>query len=129
MKTINALTLAAVVMMGLSGCISTGTLSKGELRQQPVAKPIIVNRPLVDLANHWDEHGTRYFIDLSPAAAMTVNRADGVAEILYGRAMGPFWGMIELHRVAEDRTEIRSYAVKGSEKQILRWREQLISSP
>lgn len=112
-----------------SGCVSTGTFSKVELRRTPAAPPVVVERNFVDLAEYWDEHGERYFIDLAPAAMLTVHRADGLAEIVYGKPAGPFWGMIELHRLDDRRTEVRTFAAKGSEKPVLRWREQLISNP
>lgn len=112
-----------------SGCVSTGTFSKVELRRMPAAPVVVVEKNFVALAEYWDEHAERYFIDLTPAGLLTLNRSDGLAEIVYGKPSGPFFGMIELHRLDDSRTEVRVYAAKGSEKPVLRWREQLISSP
>ncbi len=124
--------IGSVVMMGAllaGGCISVGTFSKVELRRMPVAPVVIVEKNFVALAEYWDEHAERYFIDLTPAGLLTLNRSDGLAEIIYGKPSGPFFGMIELHRLDDNRTEVRAYATKGSEKPVLRWRDQLTSFP
>lgn len=92
--------------------------TKKELREKAFVESIKDTNYLI-LADYWDENSKKMTIDFKSAAYMKVNEPSGIIEITIGN--GPYYGLIELHKIGEKKTRIRAYGWGGLESHIEDW--------
>ena len=117
-------TLAILIIMISTGCITVPTFTKAEMLSKPSTQFVIAAN-YISLARHWDDYGNKF---LGPNGCfLTMLDEEQRAEITIGN--GPYYGMIELKRIDDHSTLVTSYAWDYMEKFIREWEELLRNYP
>ena len=117
-------TLAILIIMISTGCITVPTFTKAEMLSKPSTQFVIAAN-YISLARHWDDYGNKF---LGPNGCfLTMLDEEQRAEITIGN--GRYYGMIELKRIDDHSTLVTSYAWDYMEKFIREWEELLRNYP
>jgi hypothetical protein len=119
--------LALITGIILSGC-ANGVTTKAEIQDQ-LSSQSRKNSNYLDLAQYWDFHADKSMALGSGMglAYLTVWERSGKAEITMGT--GPYYGMIELIRLDERTTLIKTYAWGGFAEKINEWKTLIVNAP
>ena len=117
--------LAVLIALFLSSC-TTPVSTKPEA-QSHLISTTTKRLNYLDLARYWDLHAEKQTIDFKGASYLTIWEKEGVAEITIGN--GPYYGLIELVKVDQSSTIVKTYAWGYFTKRMIEWRDLILSAP
>jgi len=107
----------------LTGC-TKAILKKEDIRKR-LTQETIKEADYIYLAKYWDDHAEKL---LSPGGChLQIWREFNKAEITIGS--GPYYGMIELIELKDNRTKIKAYGWGGNAIIINKWYDLLSEAP
>jgi len=120
------ITLTILLGLFLSSCTTVPVPTKPEV-QSHLISTTIKHANYLDLARYWDLHAEKQTIDFKGASYLMVWEKEGTAEITIGN--GPYYGLIELVKVDQSSTIVKTYAWGYFTKRMIEWRDLILSAP
>ena len=113
--------LFASLLAGCSMPIATKSAVRAPERLVGPASAVCGN--YLKLARYWDDHAQKVSIDLKGASQLNVVPEEKRAEITIGT--GPYYALIDLKDLGNDRTGVTGYAASGIVPKVQEWQALL----